>query len=84
MTGSWAHPGGFRTSLEIAGDEGMIEHDSAQSAPLTFSPQQKTTEGGGGTGVAVPESPLAADENPYFLELSAFIEALCSRVSRRR
>ncbi len=73
VSGSWAHPGGFRTTLEIAGDAGLIEHDSAHSAPLTFSPHK--TEGGGG-GVAVPESPLAADENPYFLELSAFIRSL--------
>ncbi len=69
VTGSWAHPGGFRTTLEIAGDAGLIEHDSARSVPLTFSPH----EGGGG---AVPESPLAAEENPYFLELSAFVKAL--------
>jgi len=73
VTGSWAHPSGFRTTLEIAGDAGLIEHDSALTAPLTFSPHK--TEGGGG-GVAVPESPLAAGDNPYFLELSAFIEAL--------
>jgi len=67
VTGSWAHPGGFRTTLEIAGDAGLIEHDSARSVPLTFSPHE---------GGAVPESPLAAEENPYFLELSAFIKAL--------
>jgi len=73
VTGSWAHPGGFRTSLEIAGDAGLIEYDSALSAPLTLA--QHKTEGGGG-GVAVPESPLAAGDNPYFLELSAFVEAL--------
>lgn len=73
VTGSWAYPGGFRTTLEIAGDAGLIEHDSAQSAPLTFSPHK--TEGGAG-GVAVPESPLAAGDNPYFRELSAFVHAL--------
>ena len=73
VTGSWAHPGGFRTTLEIAGDAGLIEHDSARSAPLTFSPHAAA---GGGGGVTVPESPLAADENPYFLELKAFVGAL--------
>ena len=73
VTGSWAHPGGFRTTLEVAGDAGLIEHDSARSAPLLFSP---IAAAGGGGGVAVPESPLAAGENPYFLELSAFIAAL--------
>ena len=74
VTGSWAHPGGFRTSLEIAGDAGMIEHDSATSAPLTLSRHAKA--GNGGRGVAVPESPLAAEENPYFMEFRAFVHAL--------
>ena len=73
VTGSWAHPAGFRTTLEIAGDAGLIEHDSAYSASLMLA-QHKTAEGG--NEGAVQESPLAADENPYFLELSAFIEAL--------
>lgn len=76
VTGSWAHPGGFRTTLEIAGDAGLIEYDSAQSTPLILA-QHQTDEGGGG---AVIESLLAAGENPYLLELSAFIGALQSGV----
>ncbi len=72
VTGSWAHPGGFRTTLEVAGDGGLIEHDSARSAPLTAS----LRVAGGGGGVAVPESPMAPDEDPYFLELAAFVAAL--------
>ena len=72
VTGSWAHPGGFRTTLEIAGDAGMIEHDSALSAPLTASLRST----GGGGGVAVPESPMAAGEDPYYLEIAAFVQAL--------
>ncbi len=67
VTGSWAHPGGFHTTFEIAGDGGLIEHDSARSAPLTASLR------GGGT---VPESPLAPQEDPYYLELAAFVAAL--------
>lgn len=74
VSGSWAHPGGFRTTLEIAGDAGLIEHDSARSAPLMFSPRAADGE----SGFAVSESLLAADDNPYFLELSAFIGALQS------
>jgi UDP-N-acetylglucosamine 3-dehydrogenase len=72
VTGSWAHPGGFRTTLEIAGDAGMIEHDSARSAPLTASLRSS----GSGSGVAVPESPMAGGEDPYYLEIAAFVEAL--------
>ena len=72
VTGSWAHPGGFRTTLEIAGDAGMIEHDSARSAPLAAF--LRTSDGRG--GVAVPESPMAPSEDPYRLELAAFVSAL--------
>jgi UDP-N-acetylglucosamine 3-dehydrogenase len=73
VTGSWAHPGGFRTTLEVAGDGGLIEHDSARTAPLTAS--LRSNEGGAG-GVAVPESPMAMGEDPYFLEIQAFVKAL--------
>ena len=72
VTGSWAHPGAFRTTLEIAGDAGLIEHDSARSAPLTAS----LRAAGGGGGVAVPESPMASGEDPYYLEIAAFVQAL--------
>ena len=72
VTGSWAHPGGFRTTLEIAGDGGMIEHDSALSAPLAASLKTK----GGRGSVAVPESPMAQGQDPYYLEIAAFVQAL--------
>ncbi len=72
VTGSWAHPGGFRTTLEVAGDAGLIEHDSARSAPLAASLRAKS----GGGGVAVPESPTAEGEDPYYLEIAAFVSAL--------
>ncbi len=55
VTGSWSHPGGFRTTLEIAGDGGIIEHDSAKTAPLHVALRQK---GAGSGGIAVPESPM--------------------------
>lgn len=73
VTGSWAHPGGFRTTLEIAGDAGLIEHDSARSAPLMASLRAAGSAGG---GVAVPESPMAEGDDPYFLEIQAFVNAL--------
>jgi predicted dehydrogenase len=72
VTGSWAHPGGFRTTLEIAGDAGLIEHDSARSSPLAVS--LRAAAGGG--GVAVPESPMAPEDDPYYQEIAAFVQAL--------
>ncbi len=73
VTGSWAHPGGFRTTLEVAGDGGLIEHDSAQTAPLVSSLRQAGNAGG---GVAFPESPMAPTDDPYYKELAAFVSAL--------
>jgi predicted dehydrogenase len=72
VTGSWAHPGGFRTTLEVAGDNGLIDHDSNRSAPITASLRAT----GGGAGVAVPESPMTATDDPYYKELHAFVQAL--------
>lgn len=69
VTGSWAHPSGFRTTLEIAGDFGLVEHDSAASVPLTVARKESAD-------MAASESPLAAEQNPYFLQLSAFVQAL--------
>lgn len=73
VTGSWAHTGGFRTTMEIAGDGGMIEYDSATSSPLTTSKQAKA---GAPAPVAIPESPTAEDQDPYYLELNAFATAV--------
>lgn len=71
VTGSWAHPAGFRTTFEIAGNGGLIEHDSLRSAPLAVS-----LRGSGGAAAVVPESPMAPSEDPYYLELAAFVAAL--------
>ncbi len=68
VTGSWAHPTGFRTTFEIAGDGGLIEHDSLRSAPLTVSLR--------GSGCSVSESPLMPGEDPYYSEIAAFVSAL--------
>ena len=73
VTGSWAHPNGFRTTLEIAGDAGLIEHDSDRSAPLIVSLSASEAKS---SGVTVPESPIAVTDNPYYQELAAFIRSL--------
>jgi predicted dehydrogenase len=68
VTGSWAHVGGFRTTIEVAGDMGMIEHDSARTAPLSIARRE--------SAVAVLENPMSAEEDPYYLELRAFLDSL--------
>jgi predicted dehydrogenase len=76
VTGSWAHIGGFRTTFEVSGDSGMIEHDSAKSVP--FSLTQRTAPGAP-PGVAIPASPMAPDDDPYYLELREFTDSLLSK-----
>lgn len=70
---NWADPGGFKVDFEIAGDAGMIAFDSRYATPLTVAKQDA---GGGGGGVAVPESPLA--EDPYFLEIQHFVDSVAA------
>ncbi len=69
LEGSWSHPGGFRTRLEVAGDGGVLTVDSRESSPIQA--EKWTTEGFGG-GVALPESPLA--ESPYLVELRHWVD----------
>ena len=69
--GTWADPGGFVTAWEIAGDAGLLTHDSRTTVAL--SKHLRHTEG---AGFPIPSSPLAKGDDPYFLELAAFARAL--------
>jgi len=59
VTGSWAHPSGFKVKAEVCGDKGMITYDSSE-APIASQ-----LRGAGGTtpGVVLPASPVA--DSPY-------------------
>jgi myo-inositol 2-dehydrogenase / D-chiro-inositol 1-dehydrogenase len=73
ITGSWAYaPPTFRTSLEIAGSRGLVEHDSVVAPPLVtyLHPSGGDSEGAAG----LPASPLA--EDPFRLELREFRRAI--------
>lgn len=71
VEGTWAFPDGFRTELEVAGDQGIIVHDSTDGAPVqTYLRAVGATPG----GVAVPENPL--EKSPYQLELEHFMHCL--------
>jgi predicted dehydrogenase len=72
IAGAWAYPPPtFRTSLEIAGDRGLIQFDSDETAPirsLVISSQ------GDSPDVALPRSPLA--ESPYVTQIKSFYQAI--------
>ncbi|WP_026486118.1 Gfo/Idh/MocA family protein [Caldanaerobius polysaccharolyticus] len=63
----------FVTKLEIAGTEGLIEYDSSKSVPLNVRTTNIKSEK---SGVAVPESPLDTDSNPYTREIRLFLNAV--------
>ncbi|GMU91303.1 MAG: dehydrogenase [Candidatus Hydrogenedentota bacterium] len=65
-TGSWAHPSGFRVKVEVCGDNGMLQFDSAEAAVTSM--MRETA--GGAAGVVVPSSPVA--ESAYQLEWHDF------------
>jgi predicted dehydrogenase len=69
---SWAHAR-FRTAIEIAGEAGIIRHDSDQSSALRI---ERTDDDERSRGVLIPSSPQA--EGPYEAELRHFVESLRS------
>ena len=65
VSASWGYaPPTFRTAFEIAGSHGLIEQDSASTAPLTPSLLAGAAEGG---PTAMADTGLAGD--PFRLEL---------------
>lgn len=73
VEGGWAYPPPmFRTSLEIAGDGGLIEHPAGSSVPLGV--HLKESGKGDGAEIAVPASPLL--EDPYITEIKHFYDVL--------
>jgi len=73
VTGSWAYSAPtFRTSLEIAGSRGLVEHDSAVAPPIVTYLQPGEANAHGAVGL--PGRSLA--EDPYRLELREFRDAI--------
>jgi predicted dehydrogenase len=72
VEGTWNDPGGFKVALEIAGDDGLLEYNFNQPTGIAFRAAIAKEEAR--AGVALPESPMAA--NPYQLELAHFLDCL--------
>lgn len=77
VTGTWAHPSGFRTEVEICGEKGMIQFNSDD---VSFS-AMKRAEPGEGPRVIVPGAPLPI--SPYQLEWQDFLTCLEGKAKAR-
>ncbi len=73
VEGTWADPGGFKVTLEIAGDGGLLEYNANQPTGAPFKAALATADGPRAR-VALPESPTG--NNPYQLELAHFLDCL--------
>lgn len=72
VEGGWSYPPPtFRTSLEIAGSDGLIEYPAESSMPLNFRSAENVSSA---DSVAIPRSPL--DEDPYTTEIKHFYGVL--------
>jgi predicted dehydrogenase len=68
VEGSWAYPPPlFRTRLEIAGSNGWLRYDSAETAALGIHLHQTQEDA---PDVPLPGSPL--DEDPYTTQIKSF------------
>lgn len=66
VEGTWMDPAGFRTTFEVCGSEGMLEFDSRRNqAAVTCS-----------TSGVRSDSAIAGSDDPYRLQMSAFVRAV--------
>jgi len=59
-------PSGFRTTLEVAGSEGLIQFDSKDQPAVRVSVLD-------GSKMDTPRAPL---DDPYYLEIRGFLDAV--------
>jgi UDP-N-acetylglucosamine 3-dehydrogenase len=63
---TWMDPGGFRTMFDVAGSEGLLEFDSRKTpALMTVTAESRSLE-----------PSVAPNEDPYYLELDGFLNAV--------
>ncbi|SHF35019.1 Predicted dehydrogenase [Caldanaerobius fijiensis DSM 17918] len=76
VVADWSRPEGapFVTKLEVAGTRGIIEYDSTKAAPLNV--MVASSDEKGEKTVAIPESPLDPQSNPYVLEIKEFLRSV--------
>lgn len=67
---TWLDPSGFRTTLEVCGDGGMIEFDSRRIAAV----RRHNDDG------SQAESPVAQSDDPYYCQGRAFVDTITGRI----
>jgi UDP-N-acetylglucosamine 3-dehydrogenase len=74
---TWMDPAGFRTAFEIAGSDGLIQFDSRSGPALRTARLAGDDSGdympGSSTGAETPQGEL---DDPYYLELRSFLDAV--------
>ena len=79
VEGAWAYPQPlFRTALEIAGSDGLIEQPVASAIPLNLQLAQRDQEA---ADIAAPVSPLA--EDPFVTQLRHVYAVLTENATPR-
>lgn len=73
LDASWAH-GGFYTAIEVAGEKGLLSHNSRENATLTFESSEGTVD----KGNISPSMTFARPSsfNPYSREVAHFVDAI--------
>ncbi|MCY3718258.1 MAG: Gfo/Idh/MocA family oxidoreductase [Anaerolineaceae bacterium] len=79
VEGAWTYPRPlFRTALEIAGSEGLIEQPAESTAPLDIRLAQQDAEG---ADIVAPTSPLA--EDPFVTQMRNVHDVLAGGAAPR-
>ena len=73
LDASWAH-GGFYTAIEVAGEKGLVRHDSRKNATLTFESSEHTAAFNNSAPRLTFARPSTA--NPPMRELMHFVDAI--------
>lgn len=63
---TWMDPAGFRTTVEVAGNEGLLQYDSRAAASVKTIVEGRTAY----------EMNMAPGDDPFYKEMEAFVEAL--------